>query len=518
LRWIAAVLITLLVGLAFWVQAAGDDSKNLRLATGRGDSASTMASSLAPPLNPAPKNTPETAPEALLPVELHDFKSLLLGPKFNLQSCASTLEVAETKVLLTGNYTTAIKSQPRSLSLLSDLLFQIKNVLRMRMKEFGDELVKNAHCQIELRRSFHQLRTLEDLLGEKILNFPDEDDDGRPRPLTGTAPYLMMASGYPALDLQSGDVLVSRGTTFMSSAVARLGGSDSTLSHLEILYIDPITKKQWVVGSAIDLGHQVRSLDAYLNASKVRILVFRYLDGTVAHKVAEQIYQQVSSESTAPSTRKKELELFGAAFITQAFSRIAAKNAAVPLIESQLHAQHTNFVERLGIHATHLVLPSDIEMDWRFSLVAEWRDFGLVNMSHMREAVLNAIFDWMEQDNYVLKGNSETSFAKLVVDHLPNWPVFPHRSDFATKEILGPSAVVDAFKELDAVGEVLYSHLEEVADSKSDSNGSGLTPSQMHDELEAFRKVDLKIYQEYQKTHSYDPLAKKPSFHLLFRH
>jgi len=508
LRWIVAVLVTLLVLLAYSMQAADDFSKIFRIVTGRGDQSSSWASN---------QIQIEANGDALFPVVLHDFKSLLLGPKFNLQSCARTLEAAQAKVLLTENYAEVAKAQPRSLNLVSELLFQIKNVLRMRMKEFGDELVKNPHCQTELRRSFHQIRTLEDLLGEQILNFPDEDDDGRPKALMGAAPYLMVASGNSSLELQSGDLLVSRGTTFMSSAVARLGGPESTLSHLEILYIDPITKKPWVIGAAMDLGNKVRSLEAYLNASKVRILVFRYLDATVAHKVAEQLYQQVSSESKSFSARKKEVDLFGAAFIANAFSRFTTKGAPVPLIESQLHAQHTNFVERLGIRETRLILPGDIEMDWRFTLVAEWRDFGLINVSHMREAVLNAIFDWMEQDGYVLKDSTETSFARLVVDHLPNWPVFPHRSDSEEKQNLGPSVVVDAFKELDTVGEILYSHLEDIEDLKEDLSGPVLTNSEIQNDLEVFRKADLKIYQEYQKTHGYDPLAKKPSFHLLFR-
>lgn len=59
--------------------------------------------------------------------------------------------------------------------------------------------------------------------------------------------------------------------------------------------------------------------------------------------------------------------------------------------------KNRTFLDRLGVKVNATFAPQDLEVDPRFELVLEWRDFSLTREVRAKDQVLTAIFSWMEK-------------------------------------------------------------------------------------------------------------------------
>jgi hypothetical protein len=504
MRWYA-VIAALAVAVSFYALWPASDSQQL-----------SSASKAAPSAPAAP-----VVPIDLL-AALTEFQKTLKGPKFSVKTCASVLEETYKKIYdLRPTSLDSEKTKSQAATIFKNL-FETKLLLRSRLKEFA--LPKEEACVSAARDIFRAGRVLEDALGEFALEYPDDDPAQRPTAFTGGELSMLVNPQTGPFELKSGDILLSRGSAFVSAAIARLADVDSNFSHLEILYIDAEGKK-WTIGSHIEVGAIAQPFETYAADGKMRALVFRQSDSALAHKAAELLFKKVKAhqESTGENLPydfamdvSDSKEFFCSELVAHAYAEASEQKLRLPQYLSRVRMKNRNFLDRLGIKAERTFVPADIELDPRFELVAEWRDFSRVNASHMQDAVLTAMYKWMDEENYILIENASVGIKSFLAWHLRRWPVFSNLLKEKLPKNMGQN-VIGAMTVLNETGEVLFRHLEEVNDTHFETSDFWLTPQEMLAALDRFRKEDLKKYQIYQKTRSYDPLVKRPDFHLLFR-
>jgi hypothetical protein len=81
-----------------------------------------------------------------------------------------------------------------------------------------------------------------------------------------------------------GDVFVTRGVSFLSSIIARMGVRPSQFSHIVFLHENPATKKLETIGSYVGVGVKFYDLDFALTNENAQILWPRSKDCGLAKR------------------------------------------------------------------------------------------------------------------------------------------------------------------------------------------------------------------------------------------
>ena len=139
---------------------------------------------------------------------------------------------------------------------------------------------------------------------EKAANAPSEYVS-----MKGEFPYFLINPKFAAEfksyeDLQSGDVILSRGNAFSSAAIARIGVNDYQFSHLSFVYKDPETKELFTTEAHIEIGSVVEPLIEHVSAKNARSVVFRYDDAQISEQASKNIHDRVLKNQLA----KKNVE------------------------------------------------------------------------------------------------------------------------------------------------------------------------------------------------------------------
>lgn len=96
-------------------------------------------------------------------------------------------------------------------------------------------------------------------------------------------------------DLQSGDVILSRGNAYTSAAIARIGEDDAQFSHVSFVYKDP-QGKLWTTEAHIEIGSVVAPIQTHIDQENARTVVFRYKDQELAHRASEYVFKLVQEQ------------------------------------------------------------------------------------------------------------------------------------------------------------------------------------------------------------------------------
>ncbi len=342
---------------------------------------------------------------------------------------------------------------------------KIKDVfsIRMRLREKYKFLVRNRllndadHfllCGQSIRNFMTALREREDLWSAQWLYDQKKKVENYELPKTasikmqGSAPFTLFSQKYHDFqfpqDLQSGDLILTRGTDFISSVVGKIGALDNQFSHVAIYYRDS-QEKSWII-EALFPGVRVISFDEYYKDKKGRMAVFRYspsvkqgLSGgkLVAKLAAESIYQwanQASLENRViPYDFKMDpidhetvfcSELVGMAYDMACSLEgircekypeyIPRPRPHFPLMYTPFYTERNGVLQALGIQVVETFSPADIETDPSLDLVGEWRSFEDMEQILLQDAVLAKIMDWMENYGYVFQLMDEENFLKPV--------------------------------------------------------------------------------------------------------
>lgn len=438
--------------------------------------------------------------------EIALFLNEVRSPEFNGQRCVSLLERTTQRLSVATPQdfapTPALQAQYRQSGVryVRDL-FNAKLVLRDRLRDLSSTRALTPQCVAASRELFRVARYLEDLVGEYALNLPRYNAQKKVIPFTGGEPYMLTNPKFGGLKLRSGDVVMTRGTAFTSAAIARLGNNDASFSHLAMIYVDPKTGQPQPMEALIETGSYIGNIREWLNDGKVRAMVFRHRDATVAARAAQMIRDEISTYQARHGENipydsnldvKDSSKLFCSELISHAFDLATAGSRSVPAYPSALTPKNPYFMNRLGVHSTQTFLPMDIEVDPQFELVAEWRDYSQMSMIHMHDAVIGSIFSWIDNGNYVFHDGAYTTIKSDVAFSLRRWPLFSTllKDKVPTALSADQMALVQS---LDRTSELMYAQIAVANEAQAKKTGQWLTINQMYEALEKYRREDWPI-------------------------
>ena len=421
---------------------------------------------------------------------------------------------------------------------------QASFLARIALKESFKNFNTESDCLSSATDVFRGLRYVEDYLielrTEKTFNAPSEYVD-----LKGEFPYLLVNPKYAENfksyeDLQSGDVILSRGNAFSSAAIARIAINDYQFSHLSFVYKDPDTKELLTTEAHIEIGSVVEPLIDHINSQNSRSVVFRYNDPVVANAASTFVHDRVQARQLKKDNIQYDFTMdfkdperwFCSEIITAGFKHVLPNEDYFPMFKSKFSPGIIPFLNVIGVPVNksnvdtlEVFAPGDLQFDPRFEIVAEWRNPKKMENSRMKDFILTKIFESMSKNGYQFDPNFEMSAKAKTSWLLRRLPVV--KKYLASKFPLNmkPSQL-ELFMVLDQVGEAIYKDLEKA----SLEYERPMTPKEIFSELNDIFKRDLEIYNRYKKGQEYvranfhknirDNVGvnngPRPAFHLLF--
>lgn len=358
-------------------------------------------------------------------------------------------------------------------------------------------------CATALRGTLRALRTVEDILSEhKFRNdsnqgsysdhaFGEGNSELRVNPEFKN--FSMMR------DLQSGDIILSRGNAYTSSAISHLGEFDTQYSHLSVVYKDELGKF-WTVEAHIEVGVFVRPLEDHRDDKNFRTMVYRFEDKDLAHKSAEYIFKKVKSASDSTGNifydfgfnPDDSTQLFCSEVASYAYSFSSNGEVNIPLFRSELLKRKPEFVRMLGIEVNKSFIPADIEVDPRFKIVTEWRDPKKINNNLEKDSIMQSMFKWSDDLGYrMVQASSKNSLIYRNVA----WPL--RRIPFLKKYVINKlplnmsRKLIGYFGVLESIGEFLQKDLKPADEKSIKETGFPLMGSDKAKLLEETRLKDL---------------------------
>lgn len=446
---------------------------------------------------------------------------------FNSVRCAEFLNKEYTQVFDLNPQSLDLNSIGASAKTILDAVFTLRLELRDRYRSLSmangfPESCVNAH-----RRAYRAMRVFEDYLGEASLGFPyneyldhKEDILNEKRKQTTVlafqnsrtntlwnpkyAPQNLDESYIP----RSGDLILSRGTASTSAAIARITDEDSNFSHLSMVYYNPNLKKFETIEAHIEIGSNVFDYQKdYITDGKVRAAVFRLNDRNrsddenmkLAEKAAQSIRDYVANYKTEHNGSSicynftmrmdKENCLFCSQLVSFAY-KLASPDFNLPKFQSSIHPRNRSFVDMMGMQADRTFAPADIELDPRFELVAEWRDYNRVHHAHLLDAILTAMYNWMDKDNYELRPSFFQGLSGGLAFFGRRIPLVDVISGLDSKFPLNmPPKTLNGVRALNSTTNAMKAYLDDQEEALGRNGFRRLTPKQMLEKLEDLRKL-----------------------------
>lgn len=490
--------------------------------------------------------------------EFYDFVSNPNGLTY--QNCASTLGEIYSDLYKIKPESFDIPSAQKNFKEITKTLFLARAALRDRLRDFPIKASADPEdpCISRTRDIFRLSRFLEDYLGEMFLGVKPFEEGKDPEAFgtfTGEAPWLLKTPQHSEITLRSGDVIISRGNAFTSAAIARITKIDSQFSHVAFIYIEGDTSGKaytleqalampnvLVLEAHIEIGSTIRTLKEYLADGNARNVLFRYKDAQVAHQAAKWTHQFMVNYTDraykrrflhipptemflpknhpdfhVPYDFKMDMSNTKEVFCSEvAGMGFAAQKVNLPLYPSLITPAKDNaLVKSLGITTQRIYAPGDTELDTRFEMIAEWRDYRKVQSLRYKDAVLVAMFDWMQSKKYEFY-RSPIIIAGATGFWLARWFDFPkisingHEIFNVTKKLpknMTPK-IASTVETLNRTADILEKYIQEqeAIDRKNHENLVYVLP-QMLDKLEQLRAKDSELFEQGERT----------LFHQMFR-
>jgi len=304
-------------------------------------------------------------------------------------------------------------------------LFDLRVSLRHRVSEFARDGYMTPEVTATLREVFRVLRYVSDMLGEIATGNTRPPPGGVRRAFTGAdLSTLTNANYYRAgmpIGFRSGDIIMVRGQTHNSAAIARIGGAAaSQFSHIAVVYIDD-SGAHWIVESLIEDGAIIHTLSDFLEHHIVRAVLYRHHDTALATRAAKTIYDLVSQSRASRGKRilydftmrldDESPNLFCAKLVRLAYGKASDDEYEMPTYPTRIFMKNRDFLDRIGVAAEYTFAPADIDLEPGFDLVAEWQDYSETSNVRLQDFTMDKIFEWMDRYGYRFE---ETPAVKLV--------------------------------------------------------------------------------------------------------
>lgn len=399
-------------------------------------------------------------------------------------------------------------------------LFDFKLTIHTKLRELSQRSRLEESCSVATRHAFRSIRTAEDYVNSNFIktqgthvSFPTSAfEEGNPHVKRNPE----FANFDLKRDLQSGDVILSRGNAFTSAAIANLGEFDTQFSHMSMVYKTG-AGELWTIEAHIEIGSVVRPLKEHIKDNNYRTMIFRFDDQVLAAKAAEYIFKRVKKASETTGNvlydfafdQNNSDSLFCSEVVSHAIDHVSGGRVKVPMFPSRLLTRKPEFVKMLGINQQVSFIPADIEVDPRFKIISEWRDANRTPENLQKDAILQAMYEWNDEEGYQMR---QSSSSKALLYRNVAWPLrrAPYlKKYFVDKLPLNMSRrLIGYFGVLESIGEFLQEDLKRLDDESIKARGFPLSKSEKALVLEEIRLKDLKAKRK--KLHRmYRPVTRK---------
>ena len=244
-------------------------------------------------------------------------------------------------------------------------------------------------------------------------------------------------------DIKDGDLILFRGDSSISAAIARITDNPSIWSHIgiysqgyiaEALIEKGLTATPWSKARDNNLSrvaiYRLKSLPSSLNSMNIQ---------TCASQAGQHLLDRArTSDAGRPSVSRGFVpynftmnmnsprssssgefeELFCSQAVAEAF-QIGCNSLDwnFPKYPSDLNPKNRDFISQIGVpqHVIQTFAPADIQLDPHFELVAEWRDFRKTANTRIQDIVLDVIYETMNEKGWKLWDNGDVLFKTAII-------------------------------------------------------------------------------------------------------
>lgn len=370
-------------------------------------------------------------------------------------------------------------------------------------------------CVVKTRDLFHKIRDQEDYFAEftynvKALGPADLDFFSQPVPIYDRKfypPYLVRSDlDDPKFNFQSGDLMLARGISFFSVIISQVSDSKSAFSHVVFVNKDAKANKVNTVESYIGAGVNRYDIDYALRNENARLLVLRLKDsalGTAAAVYAMGYAKQRLGYdyvmNYADYSKMSCVEVARAAY-----DRASSSKLLLPSVPANLNFKNQDFLNKMGLKNGKLITPDDLEVDSRFELVLDWRDYRLIRDSRHKDAVLSEFMRWMNDLGYNFHDTAKSVIAKDIL--LPArstklWPLIRKVTGVPDIDPLLPKKTLGIMTVMNQVATSVLEQLEKADSAYIAKYGRPMDNTQLREAVNLIRTNDLLVYKLGIRTH-----------------
>lgn len=433
-------------------------------------------------------------------------------PVNSATECSTELEKYYTALYsLTSADVDLDKFDSKKVHALVQTSFKTRLEIRSKLKDLSIRTEADENCLNNVRATVRALRYVEDYLVEVSEFSHKETVDVDYTTFKGEAPYFLVNDKFKfsgASDLRGGDVILSRGNAYSSAAIARIGTADAQFSHLTLVH-EAADGKLYTSEAHIEVGSLGEPMQKHLDQGNARTVVFRFRDPVMAQKAGEIMYKKVRAKQVQKKNIRYDFgmdyhdnsDLFCSEIIYDGFRQASDGELDVPVFKTKFSKGMIPFLRMLGIKIDDSNIdsfdtfgPGDIEFDYRFDLVAEWRNPARMRDTRTKDLVLTKLFEWMEKDGYLFHPPGKVKRKAWFSWMLRRTPLISMalKGKFPKYMTRGQLRL---FLLLDEVAIVLQERVDEV----QDEYGKPMTPVEIFKVLEDFKEADFARYQDKPK-------------------
>jgi hypothetical protein len=436
-----------------------------------------------------------------------DILDVVEAPTFDSKLCKSYLSSLEKRLDKLDLKNQPLNNLRNQAQRIADNSWKIRSVLHARLYEFDKD------CVLQIQANFRQFRFVEDYLLEianqvNHLSPAQIDFQKQPVPMRDSTPNFYVTRTTDAgknLKFEDGDMLVTRGVSFLSGMIARLGSRATQFSHIVFVHKDDQTQELKTIESYVGVGVAFYDFDFALKNENARILWLRSKDKKLGKAAAIKITELVKSRLIAKNPIKYDYELnfndpttMSCAEVSQvAFELASDGKFTIPFYKNEIKGAES-LVSRLKIAPGPTYEPGDMEIDPRFELMGEFQDLRLTRDSRQKDAIMSEVFRWMNEYDYQLVDSMKSKMAGGLIWKVRRtflWPLVKKalKIDDFSKEI--PSNMLSTVTLVNQIGEVLVQEMKAQDLEFEKKYGVPMNASDMAQALEKYRQEDLARYQ-----------------------
>ena len=425
---------------------------------------------------------------------------IFLSFSVNAQDCMQEFDELITKYDLKPNKEEINKYLKEGQSLINDS-FAERVKLHNRLNQLPDV------CRVKMKDVFTRMREREDYIGAHFYKNPQIsansiDYKKVELPIYSPKSYApLLVTNGANFSFKNGDILITKGISFTSSTISEVVSSRSLFSHIVFLHVDEKTKIVSTMEAYIGYGVKIYSIEEALRNENARILVLRAKDHETANTAANFMYEKISKLKKQDITIAYDYKLDFSDNSKLSCEEIAydafnyASNGQMILPEnlSQVDLSDTAFLDKIGIKPGALMMPADMEIDSRFDIVLDWRDYKIIRDSIRKDAVMGEMFHWMNEHNFRIHDNFKSLAAKIVWSTRPIpglWHLMSAisgiPSDFQ-KDV--PSEAITTIESLKSIAGIILEFITKADEDFQHKNKRWMTPMELRKAIDSYLKT-----------------------------